>query len=195
LGRITRNNEPNLSEEALNKIIYEHLNIYKPRNGKSEVKKRWTNKTLFKKSFHEYNNEIGMFTAIYPFHGNELSGWTDIISISLTHDDENGFGIDVCLLGFHLYAHSKDLEKAFLKLIGFNRPKWPKGMKWEEYSIIKKAWIKKHPIYHFFDIDWRYEIGLNRVKGLFFTPEVDGYYSPKKEICLNILRNKVWNLI
>lgn len=170
---------------------------YKRQRNKERQKKKepWTNRTLFRKYFE--NSKIGLYSAIYPFHGSDLSGWTDILSLSIISDDEDGYGFDLSILGFHFYYYNMSLAKAIQKAFVKHKPKWDResGMTWEAYYPILKQWEKEHKFEKFLMAEWRGELGLNRARGLFWDREFEQGSSSKWGWKINPWRNKYWNII
>lgn len=202
LGHVRKGNALDLSNENLNGEIREHLKELDPvyrrekyKNFRAEENKKWTNKSLFRKNWNSYHEELGIFTAIYPFHGHDLSGCTDILSLSIFHDDEQGIGFNIALLGLHLYFFSSTLGRFLEKKCIRTRPKREKGDDWNEFYYKKlKPWKKSAPlIERLWDVDWRVEIGISRYYGFFFRREWDG--GSRGTQSFNPWRNKLWNLI
>lgn len=199
LGVVRRNNEPDISEEACNLRILRYLDGFDPdkrrkKSTKGKRKEKWTNKTLWHKTFNNYNECCGMFTAIYPFSGDFLSGHTDIVAFDVVNDDEDGFGFNFALFGVHFYFRSKTLQKLLLRRFVKHRPKWNKEeMTWIEFHTLLKKWQKEHKIEYFLDSDFHIEFGINRAYGFYFQKEVD--HSTKGKVYFNPWRNKLWRLI
>ena len=193
LGKIKT--EPDLTTDALNKIVIESMEDYDPKVKKERYNRhfeKWTNKTLFQKSFNEYKERFSLFTAIYPFTDHDLSGLTEVLSLDIYNDDEDGFGICIAIMGFHFDFHSASVQRWVSKTF-VKRPAWIHGTPWEDFRKIYKQWAKEHPVRHFLDVDWRFEIGINRVYGFFYRSDIDN--SSKGTSCFNPFRNKFWNLI
>jgi hypothetical protein len=198
IGNLRRNDTLDITDSSLNLRIKNYLSDFDPEIKKANYKereknKKWTNKTLFSLHCNHYKEEIELYTCIYPFHGHDLSGYTDLISFNISNDDENGLGLNIALLGFHLYVHSCSLTRFIQKRL-FKPYRWNTDN--EEYHVfIKKyrEWSKQHRISHIFNKDWEIKVGINRVYGFFFRKEFDD--SSKGTQYFNPLRNKLWNLI
>lgn len=189
-----------ISPDACHKKILEYLADFNPdiKRLKSKArreKKDWRSRTFFRKSFNEYNEEIGMFSNIYPFHGDDLSGWTDIFELSITNDDEDGLGLSIALFGFHFYFHSRKLQKLILEPFIKNHPrKTRNNMAWEPYYKLLKQWQKDYKFEYFCDSNWRFEIGVNRANGFFIKREFDHECKSGWNKYFNPWRNRLWRL-
>jgi hypothetical protein len=206
MGATRRWELENISREACTNKILVSLQEYDPVVKKQQAKKwrerkePWTNKTLFSKRWHDehYNDTayMSLYTAIYPFHGHDLSGWTDIFSLCLRNDDEDGFGIEIALFGVHFTWLSRTLQKKLLNPFIKHRPVYDrKGMEWSQYYPLLLQWQKDYPFEHMMDSDFRIEIGVNRANGFFFRKELDHSCRTDWSKKFNPWRNKFWNLI
>jgi len=191
-----------ISEEACNKRVMEYLADYNPdikrlksKSREEKKKKSWRSRTFFRKPFNEYREEVGLYSNVYPFHGDDLSGWTDIFALSFTNDDEDGLGLTIALFGFHLYFHSQKLQKLILEPFIKNHPRKTKGnMEWDPYYTLLKQWQKDHKFEYFCDSDWRLEIGVNRANGFFIKREFDHGCKSGWNKYFNPWRNRLWRL-
>lgn len=200
LGKIERGCDPDLSEAALNIEVLKYVRgldpeVKKERSKRIKEKKDWRHKTLFRKTFNEYSEEVGVFTSIYKFHGEELSGVTDIIKLSLEHEDDRGIIFGFALFGVHFYFASNSLYRYLYNKFGRdkNKPLFKSGMDWQEHMKQRREWEKKHPIGKLCSNDWLISIGLSRYYGIYFKKEFDGSSWGTRHF--NLLRNKLWNII
>jgi hypothetical protein len=135
LGYIT-----NHSIREIEKIINNDRNIYieilkslrgynpKHEQHKLQQSKSWKNKTLFRKNFYldeDYNKtiQVQMWTGIYPFHGHDLSGCTDIFSLDIGCSEGENY-IQLGLLGVHFHLGTNLISQFFRKIYA---PKYTKG--------------------------------------------------------------------
>lgn len=190
---------PVTRKAAMDKI-YEHVKGYDPeykrqQHVEREKKKKWHQKLSFEFRFNNFEERIGGFALIYPFHGDFLSGHTDWIGITIGNDDEYGYYLQFVLAGYHIYFKSMTLYKLIQKIFVKHRPKWEKGIQWNEFSPILRKWEKEYPFEHFLNSDWMIEFAVNRAKGLYMDREFNGGRKSGWGFRFNPLRNKFWKLI
>lgn len=206
LEEVTRKKQPDLSEESLNHSVLnsfdyaKHNNVIYKKKKHSGRKEKWTNKTLFKK--YDYNdNEFGLYTAIYPFYGSDISGCTNLLSVSIFNHDEQGYGFDISILGFHFYAHSRSFKTWFNhKVLKIRCIRWENGVPWEVFKKQKAHWTKVHPVWNFLTTSWNFELGISRAKGIFYRSEFDGCRVNRgpwwrRNWNFNLLRTSFYNII
>ena len=185
---------PDLTTHGLSEKVLSHIKNFGSKEHVREKRKSpWWNRTLYKKYFGD--ERLSVWTAIYPFHGDLLSGRTDILSFKVENDDEFGLGFTIGILGFHLTYNSPALRKLLQKCFIRNRPSWEPGMEWSTYYPILKKWQREHRFEYFFDAEWYFKVGIDRASGFHYRSEFDHSSGPKGSGNFNPWRNKLWNLI
>lgn len=197
LGIISNSNPENTTDEYLKIMVYNWAKEFSPMKKSQRVrekKKSWRSRMLFKKNSKDYDKSFQIWTNIYPFHGSDLSGHTDIISFELATNDEDGVQFHFCLFGITFYLSSFPLYKWLHKKIVKNRPTWNRNeMDWKAFDKVRTQWEKEYPREAFFDNDFRIEVGVNRAYGFFYRKEKG--FSSYGTKSFNPWRNKFWKLI